>query len=137
MSCVHCKDIECNGEHSPAKGNMGGVSDGYHTFDELYEHRVVLWMALCRIVVDMEDLGYVWRSQIHSDGSAFDGWFVLGMGYRQGTQMTYHVPMKYWDSCAFARTVSRAPRFDGHTSGDVLARLKTIFVDPVEKRTVK
>lgn len=27
--------------------NAGEVSDGYHTFDELYEHRVALFIALC------------------------------------------------------------------------------------------
>lgn len=26
----------------------GKTSDGYHTFDELYEHRITLWIALCR-----------------------------------------------------------------------------------------
>lgn len=24
------------------------VSDGYHTFDELYDHRITLYIALCR-----------------------------------------------------------------------------------------
>lgn len=28
------------------RGESNGVSDGYHTFGELYEHRVVLFIAL-------------------------------------------------------------------------------------------
>jgi len=107
----------------------GETSDGYHTFNELYEHRITLWIALCKQTstnVD-PDSGAVWRSKLHSDGTAFDGWFILGMGYRQGCQMTYHLPDSKWKDTAFARTLQRAPRFDGHTSSDVLERIKRIL----------
>ena len=100
MSCIHCKRIDCNGEH-------GGISDGYHTFDELYEHRITLWIALCKRLVDQKEMGYAWRSTHHSDGTTFDGWFVLGLGYRQGQQMTYHLPLSRWDDASFARTLAK------------------------------
>lgn len=112
--------------------------DGYHTFDELYEHRIVIYIALCRklalqyALAEYKGLGEeslcwpVWRSKLHSDGSAWDGWFVLGIGKGQGEQLTYHLPMSMWDKANFAETLEKAPEFDGHTSDDVLERLKNL-----------
>lgn len=107
---------------------MGEISDGYHTFDELYEHRFALWIALCRIASQVPHLfrdGDVWRAKKHSDGTSYEGWFMLGMGIeRTGSMMTYHLPLSRWDDCGFAETYEYAPAFDGHTSADVLERLK-------------
>lgn len=119
------------------------VSDGYHTMDELYEHRITLWIALCRqienagayrIVVlkkegeTIKGGSRVWRSKKHSDGEpAFGGtWFLLGIGKDKGEQITYHLPIGRWDECDFAETLERAPEFDGHTSSDVLERIKLL-----------
>jgi hypothetical protein len=100
----------------------GETSDGYHTFNELYEHRITLWVALCRVIEQQRERT-VWKTQLHSDGTGFDGWFVLGMYHLPGQQITYHLPMSRWDECRF-QTLDRAPEFDGHTGADVLARLE-------------
>ncbi len=96
--------------------------DGYHTFGELYEHRIALWITLCHTYFS-EFSAPVWRSKIHSDGSNFEGWFMLGLGKEKGQQITYHLPNSKWDLCDFAETLDNAPEFDGHTSDDVLERL--------------
>jgi hypothetical protein len=98
------------------------ISDGYHTFGELYEHRITLYIALCRKL----EKGRVWRTQKHSDGSVWEGWFVLGIDYKQGEQITYHLPMSIWDDAEFAETVEKAPDYDGHTGGDVLLRISKL-----------
>lgn len=103
--------------------NAGELSDGYHTFDELYAHRIELWIQLC--AAKRHTLP-VWRSLAHSDGSEINGWFVLGMQEDEGTQMTYHLPISRWDDCTFANDLERAPEYDGHTSADVLKRLKNL-----------
>lgn len=108
--------------------------DGYHTFGELYEHRIQLWIAFCGMranVMDANDSPYfedVWRSKRHSDGElAFGGtWFVLGVGKDNGEQITYHLPIEKWDECDFAEELEKAPEWDGHTSDDVLERLKKL-----------
>ena len=108
------------------------VSDGYHTMDELYEHRIALFIQLCRAldhiarvaVVTRRDL--VWRSKLHSDGGNYEGWFILGIGKETGTQISYHLPMKEWENTEFAEALEKAPEFDGHTSKDVLERLKAL-----------
>lgn len=110
------------------------VSDGYHTFKELYDHRIELWIALCRVtsyhnqIPPYPDFPLVWRSEYHSDGEkAFGGgWFVLGIGKHLGAQLTYHLPMSYWGQCEFATTLNKAPEWDGHSSADVLERLKQL-----------
>lgn len=95
--------------------------DGYHTFDELYDHRITLYIALCRWV---EPHWQVWRSKLHSDGTSFEGWFVLGINKEKGEQITYHLPMSRWDETDFAETLEKAPDFDRHTPDDVLWRIK-------------
>lgn len=98
------------------------VSDGYHTIDELYEHRIEIFIALCRALQEHSDV--VWRSQYHSDGSKFDEWFILGINKEKGKQITYHLPITKWYATEFAETMDFAPEFDGHTPQDVLERLK-------------
>lgn len=101
--------------------DIGETSDGYHTFNELYEHRIALFMALCSAI--SRETGGVWRSKLHSDGSAIEGWFVMGIGTEPGEQITYHLPIAKWEFCWFAEERPHAPAFDGHTSADVVRRL--------------
>ncbi len=92
----------------------GETSDGYHTFNELYEHRHAMFSILCR---DYNG----WKSKLHADGTMFDGWFIAGIQTPSG-QATYHLPLAWWNRlkcCEF----ERAPEWDGHTSDDVLRRL--------------
>jgi len=100
------------------------VSDGYHTFGELYDHRCRLYMTLCRFA---KVAGHrVWFSRAHSDGTDMPGWFVLGIWTDPGEQLTYHLPQSpFWPECNAAgfEHRERAPEFDGHTSADVVARL--------------
>ncbi len=102
--------------------NTNDVSDGYHTFGELYEHRITLYIALCReIRKNWNDR--IWRSKIHSDGSNFEGWFILGIDKIKDGQITYHIPLERWEETEFAETLEKAPEWDGHTSQDVLKRI--------------
>lgn len=106
----------------------GKISDGYHTFDELYEHRIGIYIALCcaqdKINKVFRGGGQpVWRSKKHSDGKTLDSWFILGVGKENGKQITYHLPDYYWELCDFAEVLEIAPDFDGHTSADVIDRL--------------
>ena len=103
------------------------ISDGYHTFGELYDHRIELWIALCRIASKLEtNRPLIWKSTRHSDGSFMEGWFVLGMHREPGMQITYHLPNSRWIDCAFANTWEFGPDFDRHTPSEVVERLKTL-----------
>lgn len=107
------------------------IFDGYHTFGELYEHRIALFCKLCELEADNSALygavtDHVWKSKKHSDGSEMDGWFIAGIGVEPGKQITYHIPISMWDSFHLNKTLDKAPEFDGHTSAEVLERLKLL-----------
>ena len=97
---------------------VGKVSDGYHTFDELYNHRHMLFTALMRSHPDLS-----WRSKLHHGGDMFDDYFIAGMDLPDCGYITYHMPMSMWDLCAGIKELQRAPEWDGHSSDDVLRRL--------------
>ncbi len=99
--------------------DKGEVSDGYHTFNELYEHRHMLFRALGRA-----HKGYAWKSQTHEDGSYFKGWFIAGICIPGGMEVSYHIPMRLWDAFNDFKELVTAPFWDGHTSKDVIERLK-------------
>lgn len=105
-------EIECE---------TGKVSDGYHTFDELYDHRCLSFLAFLHAISDCFMADSAWKSRKHSDGSGFDGWFITGLQLPAG-QISYHIPDKYWDLCD-APEREAAPEWDGHTSAEVMARL--------------
>lgn len=98
---------------------IGETSDGYHTFNELYEHRSLLFINLMR-----SNPMISWRANNHHDGSGFDGWFVAGIHLPTG-DITYHLPSEMWELLDYSgiMTSNRAPEWDGHTSKDVALRL--------------
>ncbi len=104
--------------------------DGSHTFDELYKHRIELFIALCRYFIQGKpsyDQRNVWISKLHSDGSSYDGWFIMGIAKAEGNQITYHLPDECWDRCEkIAEVLEKAPEYDGHTSDDVLERIRNL-----------
>ena len=98
----------------------GETSDGYHTFNELYHHRAVLFSVIVR---DHPDLA--WKSKLHSDGTMYDGMFIVGIQTPQG-QATYHYDIDpYWDmfNC---KELDQAPEWDGHTPSEAIERIATL-----------
>ena len=66
-------------------------------------------------------------SALHSDNTMFDGWFIMGIGTEPGKQITYHLPMRFFDEALkFCEYLHRAPEWDGHTAADVLKRLREL-----------
>lgn len=91
---------------------IGDLSDGYHTFNELYHHRAVLFSVICN-----QNKDKAWKSKLHADGTMFDGYFIVGIDTPKGTY-TYHYQMKYWDLFD-VKELERAPEWDGHKPEDV------------------
>lgn len=70
----------------------GATSDGYHTFDELYHHRAVLFSVIVAMF-----RGLSWKSLHHHDGTMYDGMFIVGIDTPAGPA-TYHYDVEpYWD----------------------------------------
>lgn len=98
----------------------GETSDGFHTFNELYHHRAVLFSVIVR---DHRDLA--WKSKLHHDGTMYDGMFIVGIETPKG-QATYHYDIDpYWDMFD-CKELDRAPEWDGHTPDDAIGRIATL-----------
>lgn len=103
----------------------GETSDGYHTFDELYEYRLLYNAALFNEWAAQGKF-YVHKSYRHSDGElAFGGgWFVVVATLPTG-QISNHYEMKpgSWEMFKVP-AVAKADEWDGHTPADVAYRLR-------------
>ena len=132
------------------KDDRGSISDGYHTFNELYEFRK-LYNALLfnewgkQIVEDREwakdeqgrlyakvvKIKYkydVHKSTRHNNGELFfgGGWFVVVAILPSG-QITNHYPISDWNLFKIPEVENAKYEFDGHTSQDVLDRMLNIL----------
>jgi len=101
--------------------DIGEVSDGFHTFNGLYEQRMILFAALVKAYKSK-----AWKSYRHEDGEYCfgGGWFIVGIDTPEGNY-TYHYENKYWDmfDCI---DLPRAPHWDGHTEADAETRLMSL-----------
>jgi hypothetical protein len=104
----------------------GETSDGYHTFNELYEFRKLYnaalfneWAKGGRYVAHKS-----WR---HSDGEECfgGGWFIVMADLPTG-QISNHYEAKDWDLFKVPE-VARADEWDGHSAGDVARRLNAFL----------
>lgn len=111
------------------------ISDGYHTFEELYEFRMIYNAALFNEWASgAEKLGFsnffrfdVHKSWKHHDGELCfgGGWFIVVAILPTG-QITNHYEAKHWDMFKIPEAETAKYPFDGHTPADVLARLKDL-----------
>lgn len=92
--------------------DKGQVSDGSHTFNELYYHRMILFSVICN---SHKDICY--KSKLHDDGTMFPGYFIVGIRTPEG-DYSYHYQMEYWDKFNVAE-FERAPKWDGHKPEDI------------------
>lgn len=97
------------------------VSDGYHTFEELYYYKLLYNAAFFNELPK----GYnVHKSKHHSDGEECfgGGWFIVMATLPTG-QINNHYEMKYWDLFHCEERIY-ADSWDGHTPEDVANRIK-------------
>lgn len=89
------------------------ISDGYHTFGELYHHRSVLFSMVCNLIKEK-----AWKSKLHADGTMFDeDMFIVGIETPEGNY-TYHYHLEYWDMFN-VKEIDNAPEWDGHKPSDI------------------
>ena len=110
--------------------DINNISDWYHTFWELYKHRIHLFIALCRILLEKnvmlsKDINKIIKSKKHFNWSEMEWWFIIQIETKEW-QISYHLPNKYWDECRYIDIIEKANEWDWHTSDDVLDRLLLI-----------
>lgn len=98
----------------------GEISDGFHTFNELYHHRAVLFSVICN-----QHKTLAWKSLLHETGDMYEGMFIVGIETPEG-QATYHYNINPYWAMFDVRILPCAPRWDGHTPEDAIKRILSL-----------
>ena len=120
------------------------ISDGFHTFGILYDIRLAYNVALFNewgkqkksnpyplTILPFADgipKYCVHKSWKHHDGELCfggKGWFIVVAMLPSG-QISNHYEAKYWDLFKIPETEKALYEFDGHTTEDVIERLKNL-----------
>lgn len=124
-----------NGEFYPCKpdifkktytksSDIGEISDGYHTFNELYRYRM-LYNAAFFNALAKEGSIKMCKSRKHSDGEkcfGSDDWFIV-MAILPTGQISNHYESKYWDLFNIPER-GIAFEYDGHTPNEAADRIE-------------
>lgn len=102
-------------ENQKEEVNKGEISDGYHTFNELYEHRHALFC-------------YAIRNGAFANTYAvldhYEGWDLLVARTKDDDrQVSYHIPVSHRNLWRSYAPIKERSDWDGHTSNDVVNRL--------------
>ena len=97
--------------------DIGEFSDGYHTFNQLYHQRAILFATIVNTYPELS-----WKSLKHEDGSyCFDSdgeWFIVGINTPEGPYTYHYETSDYWD-IFHCKELEKAEHWDGHTEEDV------------------
>ena len=101
------------------------VSDGFHTFRQLYYQRMMLFAAIVK-----QNKDKAWKSLRHEDGELCfgGGWFIVGIDTPEGSY-TYHYEDNYF-SLFDCEELERGKHWDGHTEKDVTRLLSLSPAQP-------
>ena len=101
------------------KQDMGEISDGYHTFNELYYYRMLYNAAFFNLLPKE----WVHKSKHHNDGEKCfgGGWFIVMANLPTG-QISNHYELKDWDLFKVPEK-EFADEWDGHTPQEAAERL--------------
>ena len=99
--------------------DMGEVSDGYHTFNELYYYRMLYNAAFFNLLPKE----WVHKSKRHHTGEECfgGGWFIVMANLPTG-QISNHYELKDWDLFQIPEK-EFADEWDGHTPQEAAERL--------------
>lgn len=100
--------------------DMGEVSDGYHTFNELYYYRMLYNAAFFNLLPKE----WVHKSKRHHTGEECfgGGWFIVMANLPTG-QISNHYELKDWDLFQVPEK-EFADEWDGHTPQEAAERLR-------------
>ena len=138
---VEYSSLEEAGLHPDTKlERINELSDGYHTYDELYEFRKMYnavlfneWantpktnkQSLTGTVTNEYGVHKSWK---HNDGELCfgGGWFIVSAMLPTGL-ISNHYKAEDWDLFKVPEVEKALYEFDGHTSKEVLERLKNLI----------
>lgn len=112
--------------------DKGEISDGYHTFNELYYYRMLYNAAF----FNMLPKEWVHKSKKHNDGEECfgGGWFIVMANLPTG-QISNHYELKDWDLFNIPEK-EIADKWDGHTPQEAANRLYKYLLESKAKKQV-
>lgn len=101
------------------------LSDGFHTFRQLYYQRMMLFATIVK-----QNKDKAWKSLRHEDGELCfgGGWFIVGIDTPEGSY-TYHYEDNYF-SLFDCEELECGKHWDGHTEKDVTRLLSLPSAQP-------
>ena len=105
--------------------DKGEISDGYHTFNELYQYRMLYNAAFFNLLPKQ----LVHKSKRHHDGEECfgGGWFIVMANLPTG-QISNHYELKDWDLFQIPEK-EIADEWDGHTPQEAAERLHKYLLE--------
>lgn len=105
--------------------DKGEISDGYHTFNELYYYRMLYNAAFFNSLPK----DWVHKSKKHHDGEECfgGGWFIVMANLPTG-QISNHYELKNWDLFQIPEK-EIADEWDGHTPGEAAERIHKFLLE--------
>ena len=106
-------------EKQKEPADKGEISDGYHTFNELYYYRMLYNAAFFNLLPKH----LVHKSRRHHDGEECfgGGWFIV-MAQLPTGQISNHYELKDWDLFQVPEQ-DKADEWDGHTPKEAAERI--------------
>lgn len=105
------------------EGTIEDVSDGYHTFKELYHYRMLYNAAFFNELAKSGKIKTCKSYRHHNGEKCFGGgWFIV-MAELPNGQISNHYENKDWDLFKIPE-LEIAFEWDGHTNNDVADRIK-------------
>lgn len=120
--------------------SRGGYSDGFHTFNELYEFRKVYNAALFREWVNgtNKESYDVHKSRRHYDGELpFGGEYFIVTAQLPSGQISNHYHIRDWDLFDIPEMECAKYEYDGHTPEDVLFRMVDFLINLANKNEAR
>lgn len=113
VECIDWLEKQCEPQ------DKGEISDGYHTFNELYYYRMLYNAAFFNLLPKE----WVHKSKKHHDGEECfgGGWFIVMANLPTG-QISNHYELKYWELFHIPEK-DVADEWDGHTPKEAAERL--------------
>lgn len=111
--------------------DKGEISDGYHTFNELYNYRMLYNAAFFNLLPKQ----LVHKSKMHHDGKECfgGGWFIVMANLPTG-QISNHYELKDWDLFQIPEK-EIADEWDGHTPQEAAERLHKYLLEKQVKES--
>lgn len=101
------------------------ISDGYHTFTDVYNHRIMLFLLVISLLKKSNSTIKIWYAN-----SEEIGWYIVGIDFENGKKrVSYHLPTsskEYLDKMN-VEYLDKLPEYDGCNSDCNLKRISDLI----------